>query len=320
MKRALITGCTGQDGSYLADLLLEKGYQVYGLVRRTSTDNTWRIKKALSNGLILISGDITDTHSINSAVRSITHYLAPLDECYNLAAQSDVRLSFDQPTVTSLINAEGCRNVLEALRQYSPQCRFYQASTSELFGDATEVPQWEGTEFKPRSPYGIAKLAAHRTTINYREAYGMFTCCGILFNHESPRRGDNFVTQKIVKAAKAIKAGEQDKLVLGNLDSQRDWSHAKDMVNGMWLMLQQDVPTEYVLASGTTHTIKYFLDTVFHSLDLDPEKYIVQDAALFRPAEVNILCGDPRRARLELGWISMYDLDALIVDMIKGEE
>jgi GDPmannose 4,6-dehydratase len=316
MKRALITGVTGQDGSYLADLLLEKDYEVFGLVRRTSTDNTWRIKKALANGLQLVQGDLTDAISVNNALAS----LPDLDECYNLAAQSDVRLSFDQPQLTTQVNYHGCMNILESVYRFHPECRFYQASTSELFGDTTEVPQWEGTEFKPCSPYGIAKLAAHRLTINYREAYGLYACCGILFNHESPRRGGNFVTQKIIQGALAIKRGESNVLVLGNTDARRDWSHAKDMVQGMWLMLQQDVPTEYVLASGETHSVQYFIETVFNKLDLQWDAYVKQDPKLFRPSEVNLLCGDPGRARLELNWRPKYNLEALIEDMIRGEE
>lgn len=313
MKKAFITGVTGQDGSYLADLLLEKDYEVYGMVRRCSADNRWRIKKALGNGLVLVDGDLTD----GPALQYIFQKYGPFDECYNLAAQSDVGLSWKQPVATAQISGVGCMNVLEAIRTQNPSCRFYQASTSELFG-GLQSRQDEETPFHPRSPYGCAKAFAHYATINYRESYGLYACCGILFNHESPRRGNNFVTQKIVKAAKEIKAGLRDELSLGTLTAKRDWSHAKDMVYGMWLMLQQDKPEEYVLASGETHTVGEFLHMVFDNLGLPIEKYVIIDPELIRPAEVFTLCGDPTKAKEKLGWRPQYNLDALIKDMIEN--
>jgi GDPmannose 4,6-dehydratase len=311
MKKAFITGVTGQDGSYLSDLLLDKGYEVYGLVRRSSTDNKWRIRKALGNGLVLVDGDITD----GPALQHIFQTYGPFDECYNLAAQSDVGLSWKQPVATAQITGVGCINVLEAIRLQNPECRFYQASTSELFGGRNEC-QNEQTPFHPRSPYGCAKALAHYATINYRESYNLFACCGILFNHESPRRGSNFVTQKIVKAAKEIKAGLRNELALGTLTAKRDWSHAIDMVYGMWLMLQQDEPDEYVLASGETHTVGEFLQLVFDNLGLNLEDYVYIDPELMRPAEVFTLCGDSTKAKTKLDWHPLYNLDALIKDMI----
>jgi GDPmannose 4,6-dehydratase len=314
--KALITGTTGQDGSYLADLLLSKGYEVYGLVRRSSTDNKWRIKKALDNGLILIDGDITDAPCLNFI---FSHY-GPFDECYNLAAQSDVGLSWKQPLSTAKITGLGCLNLLEAIRTQNPECKFYQASTSELYGGCnSSFRLTETIPFHPRSPYGCAKAFAHHLTVNYRESYGLFAACGILFNHESPRRGDNFVTQKIVKAGLRIKAGQQETLSLGNLDAMRDWSHAKDMVRGMWLILQNEKPEEFVLASGYTHSVRFFLDAVFSKLELPIEKHVIINQDLYRPAEVHILCGDPTKARNILDWKPEYSLDDLIDDMIAGE-
>ena len=312
-----MTGVTGQDGSYLADLLLEKGYIVYGLVRRSSTDNKWRIQKALSHGLMLVDGDITDGPSLHH----IFSKYGPFDEVYNLASQSDVGLSWKQPVATAKATGIGCLNMLEAMKEYNIDGKFYQASTSELFGGMEPYTyQDENTPFHPRSPYGSAKAFAHHTTINYRESYDMFACCGILFNHESPRRGENFVTQKIVKAAQRIRDGEQDELRLGNLDAKRDWSHAKDMVQGMWLMLQQKKPDEYVLASGTTVSIKEFLDIVFMKLNLIADAHVVIDPAFLRPAEVHILCGNSDKARKELGWSPQYrHLEDLIDDMLAGE-
>lgn len=314
MKKALITGVTGQDGSYLADLLLSKDYEVYGVVRRSSTNNRWRINKALENGLNLVDGDITD----GGRMVDIFKTYGPFDECYNLASQSDVGLSWKQPVATAYQTGVGCLKVLEALRVVNPECKFYQASTSELFG-SSPPPQSESTPFHPRSPYGCAKAFAHDITINYRESYGLFACCGILFNHESPRRGDNFVTQKIVKAAKRISLGEQDTLELGNLSARRDWSHAKDMVCGMWLMLQRDKPDEYVLASGVDHTVGDFLLRTFGKLNLDVEKHVYINPEFIRPAEVDVLCGNPHKAEAVLGWERKYDLDGLIEDMIRGE-
>jgi len=316
LKKAFITGCTGQDGSFLADLLLEKDYQVYGLVRRSSTDNRWRIKDALANGLVLVDGDVTDQASIQHIFKEY----GPFDECYNLAAQSHVGLSWKQPVSTIEITGLGCVNVLEALRQNNPECKFYQASTSELMGNSPP-PQNEETKFNPRSPYGCAKALAHYATINYRDSYGLFACAGILYNHDSARRGENFVTQKIITAGVNIKYGLQDKLYLGNLSAKRDFSHAKDMVYGMWLMLQQDKPDEYILASGETWSIKEFLDIVFTRLELDVDKYVEIDEGLIRPAEVNLLCGDSSKARKVLGWQPQYpNLCDIIDDMIDSAE
>lgn len=316
MKKALISGVTGQDGSYLADLLLEKNYQVYGLLRRASTDNKWRIKDALANGLVLVDGDITDQASIQHIFKTY----GPFDECYHLAAQSDVGLSWKQPVSTALITGVGTINILEALRQNNPECKFYNAATSELFGNSA-APQNELTRFHPRSPYGVAKIMGYWATINYRESYNLFACSGILYNHESPRRGSNFVTQKIIKAAVNIKYGLQDKLYLGNLSAKRDFSHAKDMVEGMHLILQQDEPDEYLLASGTTHSVQEFLDIVFDKLGLDTDKYVEIDNSLIRPAEINVLCGDATKARIKLGWKPKYDtLESIVDDMLEATE
>jgi GDPmannose 4,6-dehydratase len=309
-KRALITGISGQAGSYLAELLLGKGYEVHGIVRRSSSVSTARIAHIVDK-LKLHEGDLTDSSSLAHIAQTVTP-----TEVYNLGAQSHVRVSFDQPELTTDVAATGTLRLLEALRQFAPKAKFYQASTSEMFG-STPPPQSETTRFHPRSPYGCAKLYAHHIAINYRESYGMFVACGILFNMESPRRGEAFVTKKITRAAARIKLGLQDKLFLGNLDAVRDWGFVGDYVDAMWRMLQQDKGDEYVVATGQTRSIREFLDAAFGRLDLDWSRYVVTDAALHRPAEVNALCGDPSKARRVLGWeptMTFAELASSMVD------
>jgi GDPmannose 4,6-dehydratase len=301
-KRALITGITGQDGSYLAELLLSKGYEVYGIIRRSSSFNTGRIEKIyqdphdLNYRLNLVYGDLNDASSLNRILRN-----SKPDEIYNLGAQSHVRVSFDVPEYTAEVTGIGTLRLLEAIRESGINPRFYQASSSELFG-ASPPPQSETTPFHPRSPYAVAKLFAYWIAVNYREAYGMFACNGILFNHESPRRGETFVTRKITRAAARIKLGRQDKLFLGNLDAKRDWGFAGDYVEAMWRMLQADKPEDYVIATGESHSVREFLDIVFGHLDLDWHKHVEIDPRYFRPAEVNELRGDMSKARKQLGW------------------
>lgn len=300
MHKALITGITGQDGSYLAELLLEKGYEVHGIVRRSSTVARPRIDHLSENpNLYLHYGDLADS----VALTKLLYELQP-DEIYNLAAQSHVRVSFDIPEYTCDITGSGAGRILEAIIEsgIGKKVRFYQASSSEMFGKVQQIPQSETTPFWPRSPYACAKLMAHWLTVNYRESYGLFACSGILFNHESPRRGENFVTRKITIAAARIKAGLQDKLTLGNLDSKRDWGYAKEYVEGMWMMLQQDEPDDYVLATGQTHTIEEFLDASFGRLNLDWHDYVQFDPKFLRPAEVDLLIGDRSKAEKLLGW------------------
>src|SRR5262245_37360103 len=303
-KKALITGITGQDGSYLTELLLSKGYDVYGVIRRASTFNTERIDHIYQDPhesgrrMHLLYGDLNDASSLNKILRDIQP-----DEIYNLGAQSHVRVSFDIPEYTAEVGALGALRLLEAIRETGlSKTRFYQASSSELYGKVQEVPQRETTPFYPRSPYGVAKLYAYWITVNYRESYGLFACNGILFNHESPRRGETFVTRKITRAAAAIKLGLQNKLYLGNLDARRDWGYAKDYVEAMWLMLQQDEPDDYVIATGETHSVREFLDEAFGHLGLDWEPYVEIDPRYFRPAEVDLLIGDASKARRKLGW------------------
>jgi len=317
-KKALITGITGQDGSYLAELLLGKGYEVYGIIRRASTFNTHRIDKIYQDPhekgarLHLMYGDLSDT----SSVMNILSEIKP-DEIYNLAAQSHVRVSFDIPEYTGDVVALGATRLLESIHRLGLKTRYYQASSSEMFGKVQAVPQTETTPFYPRSPYAVAKLYAHWITINYRESYDMFACSGILFNHESPRRGETFVTRKITRAVARIKAGMQDKLYLGNIDSKRDWGYAKEYVEAMWLMLQQDKPDDYVIATNETHTIREFLDIAFGHVDLDWNKYVEIDQRYYRPAEVDLLIGDPAKAKKQLGWepkTSFEDLVKLMVD------
>jgi GDPmannose 4,6-dehydratase len=314
MPNALITGITGQDGSYLAEFLLAKGYQVHGLVRRSSTFNTWRIDHLpRGDNFALHYGDLNDVSSLLATIRKVQP-----DEVYNLAAQSHVRVSFDMPEYTAEATGVGCLRLLEVLRNEGmTKTRFYQASSSELYGKVHEVPQSEKTPFHPRSPYAAAKAFAFYTTLNYREAYGMHAVNGILFNHESPRRGESFVTRKITRAATRIKLGLQSGLALGNLDAKRDWGFAKDYVEAMWLMLQTNRPDDYVIATGETHSVKEFLDETFNYLELDWKKFVKLDERHLRPSEVDLLIGDPRRAQAELGWkprTSFKELVHLMVD------
>ena len=311
MPKALITGITGQDGSYLAELLISKGYEVYGMVRRSSTENFERIN-LFKNKINLVQADLLDQLSIINIINDIRP-----NEIYNLAAQSFVPTSFQQPLLTGEFTALGVTRVLEAIRLVDKKIKFYQASSSEMFGKAAETPQRETTPFHPRSPYGVAKLYGHWITINYRESYDIFACSGILFNHESPRRGKEFVTRKITDAVARIKFGIQDKLYLGNLEAKRDWGYALDYVEAIWHMLQQDKPHDYIIATGRTHTVRSFVELAFNHAGLNWEDYVVIDKNLYRPAEVNILCGDPARAIKEMGWkpkVSFEQLVALMVD------
>ena len=310
-KRALITGITGQDGSYLAEFLLEKDYEVFGLIRRSSTVNFERISH-LQDKVELVSGDLLDQKSIVTALEAARPH-----EVYNLGAQSFVPVSWEQPMLTGEITGLGVMRMLEAIRACDEKIRFYQASTSELFGKAQETPQSEKTPFYPRSPYGVSKLYGHWITINYRESYNMFACAGILFNHESPRRGLEFVTRKITHGVARIKHGIDAELRLGNLDARRDWGFAGDFVRAMWLMLQQEEADDFVIATGQTRTIREFCQVAFAHADLDWEQYVVVDERFFRPAEVNILLGDPARAREKLGWeleTSFEEMVRLMVD------
>jgi|SRR5271157_430459 len=314
MKKALITGITGQDGSYLAELLLEKGYEVHGIIRRSSSFNTGRIDHIFDR-LHLHYADLSDASSLQDVFRKAY----PINEVYNLGAQSHVRTSFDIPEYTSDIDALGTLRMLEACRNFTHGAKFYQASSSELFGKAQEIPQDESTPFYPRSPYGVAKLFGFWSTVNYRESYDMFACNGILFNHESPRRGETFVTRKITKAAACIKLGLQDKLFLGNLEARRDWGYAPEYVEGMWRMLQQDEPDDYVLATGHTYSIRDFLDVAFEYLDLDWKKYVEIDPRYYRPAEVDILVGDASKAYEKLKWKYKTTMPELVKIMIDAE-
>ena len=309
-KRALITGITGQDGSYLAELLLEKGYEVFGLVRRSSTVNFERIGH-LQDQIELISGDLLDQKSLVSALQA-----ARPQEVYNLGAQSFVPVSWDQPMLTGEVTGLGVTRLLEAVRTCDENIRFYQASTSELFGNAQETPQNEQTAFYPRSPYGVSKLYAHWITINYRESYGLFACTGILFNHESPRRGREFVTRKITHGVARIKCGLDQELRLGNLDSRRDWGYASDFVRAMWMMLQQDEPDDYVIATGTTRTIGEFCEVAFSHAGLDWRQYVVVDERFLRPAEVYTLLGDATKAREKLGWEPEVGFEEMVRQMV----
>ncbi len=323
-KRSLITGITGQDGSYLAELLLEKGYEVHGIIRRTSTFNTDRIDHIYEDPhndapkLRLHYGDLTD----GTTLRRILEEVKPV-EIYNLGAQSHVRVSFDSPEYTVDTVAMGNLRLLEAVRDYQQrtgiEVKFYQAGSSEMFGKVIEVPQSETTPFYPRSPYSCAKVYAHWQTINYRESYGLFACNGILFNHESPRRGETFVTRKITRAIARIVAGKQKKLFLGNLDSQRDWGYAKDYVKAMWLMLQQDEPDDYVVATGETYSIKKFLDIAFEYANLKWEDYVEFDPRYLRPAEVDLLIGDPTKAKTKLGWEPSVTFEQLVHLMVDSD-
>jgi GDPmannose 4,6-dehydratase len=323
MKKALITGITGQDGSYLADLLLSKGYEVHGIIRRASTFNTSRIDHLYQdphvNGvrLFLHYGDLAD--SVNLV--KLIYELKP-DEIYHLGAQSHVRVSFDIPEYTSDVTGVGTIRILEAMRESGVNSRFYQASSSEMFGKVQAVPQTETTPFWPRSPYGCAKVFAYWATVNYRESYGMHASNGILFNHESPRRGETFVTRKITRAAAAIKLGQQKALFLGNLDAKRDWGYAPEYVEGMWRMVQQDASDDYVLATNETHTVREFVEKAFARVDLDWQEFVKYDARYERPAEVDLLVGDPAKAKNQLGWepkTKFTDLVNIMVDVDLAE-
>ena len=310
-RKAMITGITGQDGSYLAEFLLEKGYEVHGLVRRSSSFNTWRIDH-VRDRLVLHYGDLVDQ---NSLVRTLG--LVGPEEVYNLAAQSHVKVSFEMPDYTADVTGLGVLRLLDAVRELGSKARVYQAGSSEMFGLVQETPQTEKTPFHPRSPYGVAKVFGHWMTINYREGYGMHASNGILFNHESPRRGENFVTRKITMGLAAIKKGASKELRLGNLEAKRDWGYARDYVEAMWLMLQQEQPDDYVIATGETHSVREFLEEAFSYAGLDWNPYVKVDPKYFRAAEVDSLLGDPAKARAALGWqpkVSFRDLVRLMVD------
>ena len=322
--RALITGITGQDGSYLAECLLARGYEVHGLIRRSSTFGTQRIDHLYRDvhesgpALVLHYADMTDAAGLSRLLRETDP-----SEVYNLAAQSHVRVSFDQPTYTADVTALGTLRLLEAVRDHQDATgrtvRFYQASSSEMFGRAVETPQSESTPFRPRSPYGVAKVYAHWITVNYRESYGLHASCGILFNHESPRRGETFVTRKITRAAARIKLGLQRRLYLGNLDARRDWGFAGDYVEAMWLMLRQDTPDDYVVSTDETHTVREFCEKAFARLDLDYRDFVEIDPRYFRPAEVDLLLGCSAKARRVLGWKPRVSFDDLLVMMVESD-
>jgi GDPmannose 4,6-dehydratase len=317
MKKALITGITGQDGSYLAELLLEKGYQLWGIMRRSSSFHTGRIDHLYKDPhehprLRLVYGDLTDGNNLSTIINEIKP-----DEVYNLGAQSHVRVSFDMPIYTADVDALGTLRLLEAIRSSDKPAKFYQASSSEMYGKVVETPQTEKTPFYPRSPYGCAKVYSFWQTVNYREAYGLFACNGILFNHESPRRGETFVTRKITRAATRIKLGLQDKLFLGNLEAKRDWGFAGDYVEANWLMLQQDKPDDYVVATGESHSVREFVDEVFSYLELDWQKYVEIDQRYFRPSEVDYLQGDASKAKKVLKWepkVTFKELARMMTD------
>ena len=314
-KSALITGITGQDGAYLSRLLLDKGYQVSGLVARRGTDSSWRLQElGVANAVRLIYGDLTDLASLCQAVE-----ISQPDEVYNLAAQSFVGTSWQQPAVTAQVNGVGVVNILEAIRRLGPKLRFYQASTSEMFGLVQAASQSETTPFYPRSPYGVSKLLGHWFTVNYRESYGMHASSGILFNHESPLRGIEFVTRKVTDAAARIKLGKQNELRLGNIDAKRDWGYAGDYVEAMWLMLQQDKPDDYVIATGVTTTVRDMCRIAFEHLGLDYQKYVIIDPKFFRPAEVDVLLGNPAKARAVLGWRARTGVKELIPMMVDAD-
>lgn len=312
-KKALITGITGQDGSYLAEFLLSKGYDVYGMVRRTSTVYYERIQHIQDN-IQLIQGDLSDQTSLNSAIQQVQP-----DEVYNLGAQSFVPTSWNQPVFTGEITGLGVTRILDAIHSVKPDTRFYQASSSEMFGKVREVPQTEMTPFYPRSPYGVAKVYGHWITVNYRESYDLYACSGILFNHESPRRGLEFVTRKVTFNVAKIKLGLSNELRIGNLDSQRDWGFAGDYVQAMWLMLQQDEPDDYVVATGATHSVQRLLEVAFGAVDLDWQNYAVQDERFMRPAEVDLLVGSPAKAHSKLGWEPSVTFEEMIQMMVEAD-
>jgi len=314
MKKAFITGPTGQDGSYLCDLLIEKGYEVHGLIRQTTqfTPDRWGyLKNAMQKGLVVHHGDLQDA----SLMRTLIEDIMP-DEVYNLGAQSHVGQSFDQPINTVGATALGPLNLLEAIRRSCPTAKFYQASSSEMFGKVQETPQKETTPFYPRSPYGCAKAFGHHITQNYREAYGLYACSGILFNHESERRGENFVTRKITRAAARIKLGLQKELVLGNTDARRDWGYAPDYVDAMWLMMQQSEPRDFVIGTGIRHSVQDFLEAAFNYVGLDPNDFVKRDPKFMRPAEVDTLQADSTQARIMLNWQPKVSFDGLVRRMV----
>lgn len=312
-KKALITGITGQDGSYLAELLLEQGYEVFGLVRRTSTVKYERIRH-IQDRITLVPGDMSDQTSLTRALQSVQP-----DEVYNLAAQSFVQTSWSQPVFTGDVTAIGVTRLLDAILTVNPKIRFYQASSSEMFGKVQEVPQVETTSFYPRSPYGVAKVYGHWITVNYRESYNMHASSGILFNHESPRRGLEFVTRKVTHHAAKIKLGLANELRIGNLDARRDWGFAGDYVRAMWLMLQQDTPDDYVIATNKTHSIERLLEVAFSTVDLNWKDYTVQDPKFMRPAEVDLLIGDPAKAKDQLDWAPQVSFEQLIQMMVESD-
>jgi GDPmannose 4,6-dehydratase len=312
-KRALITGITGQDGSYLAELLLEKGYEVHGMVRRSSTETFQRLE-GIRDDLVLHTGDLLDQRSLVDVLRACDP-----EEIYNLAAMSFVAASWSQPVLTAEFTAVGVTRILEAMREVVPEARFYQASSSEMFGKVREVPQSEKTPFYPRSPYGVAKCYGHFITVNYRESYNLFAASGILFNHEGPRRGLEFVTRKVTHSAAAIKLGLQEELALGNLDAERDWGYAKDYVEAMWLMLQEDEPDDFVIATGKAHSVRELVRIAFEHVGLDPEEYVRIDPRFLRPAEVEHLIGDASKARQKLGWEPRTSFEEMIRLMVDAD-
>ncbi|HKP22118.1 MAG TPA: GDP-mannose 4,6-dehydratase [Thermoleophilaceae bacterium] len=312
-KRALITGITGQDGSYLAELLLEKGYEVHGMVRRSSTETFQRLE-GIRDDLVLHTGDLLDQRSLVDVLRACE----PV-EIYNLAAMSFVAASWNQPVLTTEFTATGVTRMLEAMREVVPDARFYQASSSEMFGKVLEVPQRESTPFYPRSPYGVAKCYGHFITVNYRESYDLYACSGILFNHESERRGLEFVTRKVTHGAAAIKLGLADELALGNLDAERDWGYARDYVEAMWLMLQQDEPDDYVIATGEAHSVRELVNVAFAHAGIDPERHVKIDPRFLRPAEVEHLVGDASKARDQLGWEPRTSFEEMVRRMVDSD-
>ncbi len=312
-KSALITGITGQDGSYLAELLLDKGYEVYGVIRRLSTPNISRIEH-IADRLTLLDGDLTDQSSLNIAMQT-----AQPDEVYHLAAQSFVATSWNQPVLTGDVTGVGVIRMLEAIRHFCPDAKFYQASSSEMFGSADEIPQNENTRFRPRSPYAVAKVYGYYATVNYRESYDMFCCNGILFNHESPRRGIEFVTRKITDGVARIHHGLSKELRLGNLDAKRDWGYAGDYVKAMWLMLQQEVATDYVIATGESHSVREFVELAFSEVGLDWQEYVKMDERFMRPADVPELRGDASKARGAMGWEAETSFAELVGMMVRAD-
>jgi GDPmannose 4,6-dehydratase len=312
-RRALITGITGQDGSYLAELLLDKGYEVFGVIRRLSAPNVWRIQHLLER-ITLLQADLLDQLSLIKVVEQ-----AQPDEFYNLGAMSFVPSSWDQPLLTAEFNSQGVTRALEAIRRVNPKIRFYQASSSEMFGRVREVPQTEMTPFYPRSPYGVSKVFGHYITVNYRESYGLFACSGILFNHESPRRGIEFVTRKVTDGVARIKRGLSDQLMLGNRDACRDWGFAGDYVRAMWLMMQQDAPDDYVVATGQAHSVQDLVEVAFAHAGLDWQKHVGVDPRFLRPAEVDHLIGNPAKAKAKLGWQPSVDFKGLVTMMVDAD-